>query len=136
MSYTPRKRSSPESLTKPQADFSWPPPDEELAQCFATLQSETALDGTGVKTAEPSVAPDLLAPHTTSVDAAETPAQPDPKHSGIEDSLTSGIAVAQRETALDGTRAGEMAAEIAHLLTLIEGLTQKIEWRITNVTGR
>jgi len=158
MTHTPPKRPLSSSSTKPHGDFNWPPTDEELAQCFVTLQSETAPDGTGAKTAEPLEAPISRALDATFVIPSETLAQPadpaivgetalmqadpgrsdeaDPKHFYIEDSMMSGSAVAQTENALAETSTGEMAAEIAHLQALIEGLTQKVEWRITNVIGR
>ena len=47
----------------------------------------------------------------------------DPTLSGIEDLATNGIAVAESETALDSTNTRGLAAEIAHLQALIEGLT-------------
>ena len=60
----------------------------------------------------------------------------DPTQSGTEDPSLSRIAVAQSKIALGGTSPGEWAAEIARLQALIEGLTQKVEWRITTVTER
>ena len=49
---------------------------------------------------------------------------------------TSGIAVSPSATTLDLPGTGDLADEIAHLQALIGGLTQQIEWRIPNVTGR
>lgn len=110
MSNAPRKRSRPASSEKPHGDFNWPPTNEELAQySIETMQRETAFD---------SPAGDE--------DPTRSDAE-DPKHSGIEDSATPGTAVSQRQTARDGTSAGETAAEIAHLQALIEGLTQKLD---------
>ena len=155
---------------------------------IGTLESETAFNEKGVKTAEPLVAAASLPPRATAAVPPEMPAQvpspaiardslpmpadpgpatarareaamfdraepsplassepqcaapdcppgdggptrsdaEDPNPSGIEDSTI----VAQSDTALDGTSAGERAAEIAHLQALIDGLTQKVEWRI------
>jgi hypothetical protein len=49
--------------------------------------------------------------------------------SSIEDSTTSAMAGVRSVPASDGTRPSEWAAEIARLQALIEGLTQKVEWR-------
>jgi hypothetical protein len=137
MSNAPPKRSLPAWSEKPSADFNWPPTDDPLAQYHSEAgHSETIFDETGVETAEPSVAPPSPAsappassePRYAAFDwpPVESPTRSDvedPTPSGIENSATSGIAVAQSETALDGTSAGGLAAEIAHLQALIEGLT-------------
>ena len=97
MSNAPPKRSLPAWSEKPSADLNWSPTDDALAQYPSEAgQSETTPTRSDVE---------------------------DPTLSGIEDSATSGIAVAQSETALDGTSARGLAAEIAHLQALIEGLT-------------
>ena len=138
MSNAPPKRSLPAWSEKPSADFKGPPTDDPLTQFPSEPgHSETIFDETGVETAEPSVAPTspASAPPASSepryaafdwppVDECPTRSDvEDPTPSGIENSATSGIAVAQSETALDGTSAGGLAAEIAHLQALIEGLT-------------
>lgn len=120
---------------------------------IGTLESETAFDEPGVKTAEPSVAADSLAPHATSAVPPETPAQlptpaiaqdssPIPADPGRATAPGREAAMFDRAepsppassepqyAALEGTSAGKMAAEIAHLQALIDGLTQKVEWRI------
>ena len=57
-------------------------------------------------------------------------------HARTEAMPTSGIAMSPSATALDLSGTGDLADEIAHLQALIGGLTQPIEWRIPNVTGR
>jgi hypothetical protein len=47
----------------------------------------------------------------------------------------SGIVVSPGATAVDLSGADDFAGEIARVQELIEALTQKIEWRIPNVTG-
>lgn len=140
MSNAPPKRSLPAWSEKPSEDFNWPPTDDELAQYeyhSKAGQSETIFDQTGVETAEPSVAPTSPAPAPPAsseppyaasdcLPGDECPTRSDvedPTLSGIEDSATCGIAVAQSETAVDGTSAGGLATEIAHLQALIEELT-------------
>jgi hypothetical protein len=49
---------------------------------------------------------------------------------------TPGIAVSPMTTGLDAPSTGDLADEIAHLQALIEGLAQKVEWRIPDVPGR
>jgi hypothetical protein len=67
-------------------------------------------------------------------DEVATPSEAEhPEYAGMD--ASSDIAVAQNETALDETSAGDWAAEIARLQALIEGLTEKVEWRITNGSG-
>ena len=74
----------------------------------------------------------------TPVDGAETPSDDeDLEYSWSEATSTSGIAVSPGATAVDPPATGDFADEIVHLQALIEGLTQKIEWRIIpNVAGR
>jgi hypothetical protein len=57
-------------------------------------------------------------------------------HARTEAMPTSGIAVSPSAIALDSSGTGDLADEIAHLQALIGGLTQPMEWRIPNVTGR
>ena len=135
MAYTPPKPSLLASPEEPHA-FNWPPTDGQLADNFGTLQRENAYDGTGVKTADPSMtpAPASSEPRYAEVDCPpdEGPTQSDsayPEPCVIEDPPPSSTAVVQVETALDETSAGGWAAEIARLQALIEGLTQKVEWR-------
>ena len=98
MSNGPLKRPLLAWSEKPSADFSWPPKDDALAQYPSEAgQSET------------------MPTHSEAED---------PALSGIEDPATSGVTVAQSGTALDGTSAGGLAAEIAQLQALIEGLTE------------
>jgi hypothetical protein len=57
-------------------------------------------------------------------------------HGRTEADSTVGIAVSASATALDLPAPGGLAGEIAHLQALIGELTQPIEWRIPDVSGR
>ena len=87
---------------------------------------------------EPFRAASLSAPESwTSGDRVLTPSDGE----GVEDSRSaapsaSGIALSPGATAVDSPGTDDFAGEIAQLQALIEGLTQKIEWRIPNVIGR
>ena len=50
-------------------------------------------------------------------------------------SPAAGIVVSPRASAVDSSGTDDFTGEIARLQELIEALTQKIEWRIPNVTG-
>jgi hypothetical protein len=66
----------------------------------------------------------------TPVDGAQMPPDgEDFEHSWSEATATSGMAVSPPATAVDPPGTGDFAGEIAHLQAMIEGLTQKIEWR-------
>ena len=74
----------------------------------------------------------------TPVDGAETPSDDeDLEYSWSEATPTAEITVSPGATAVGPPGTGDFADEIVHLQALIEGLTQKIEWRsIANVAGR
>jgi hypothetical protein len=94
------------SYKKPRAEFNWPPTEDELGQYSNTLdQGEIGFDEAGFDTGDLPVAP-------AQEERSTTPAVTGP-----------------RDTASEGTRTGEWAAELARLQALIEGLTQKDEWR-------
>lgn len=92
-----RSKNLPVSQLRPSADFTWPPPDEELAQSFLTLQ-KTGSEAPDSQASEPAM---VVAPVT---DEPVTEAR-----------------------AIESTRPSEIAAEIAHLQALIEELTQTTE---------
>ena len=72
----------------------------------------------------------------TPVDKAETPSDvEDFEYAWSEATSVSGIVVSPGAIAVDPPEARDFAGEIAHLQALIEGLTQKIEWRVFN-SGR
>lgn len=87
---------------------------------------------------EPFLAASSAAPESwTPVDGAQVPSDDeDFEDSWSEATSTSGMAVSPPETAGDPPGPGDFAGEIAHLQALIEGLTQKIEWRPHNVARR
>ena len=60
----------------------------------------------------------------------------DLEHSSTEATSTSAIAVSPSASARDLPASADLADEIAHLQTLIEELTQKIDWRIPTVNPR
>jgi hypothetical protein len=73
----------------------------------------------------------------TPVDGAQTPSDAeDFEYSWSEATSISGIAVSPGATAVDLPGTGNFADEIVHLQALIEGLTRKIDWRISNAAGR
>jgi hypothetical protein len=57
-------------------------------------------------------------------------------HARIEADSTAGIAVSPSATTLDLPGPVGLAGEIAHLQALLGELTQPLEWRIPNVSGR
>ena len=83
--------------------------------------------------ADPVVLPETLAQPPAHAEFDGPLNDVGPTRLDAEDPSTSRVAVAQNETALDGTSPGEWVAEIARLQELIEGLTQKLEWRIKSV---
>jgi hypothetical protein len=66
--------------------------------------------------------------------AALSPVE-EPRSADITDTTMS-AAVADSETAFDEISSEGWRANIARLQALIEGLTEKVDWRITNVIGR
>jgi hypothetical protein len=87
---------------------------------------------------EPFAATSSSAPVSwTSQGAAETPSDDeDLEYSWSGAASPSGIVVSPGATAVDPPEPGDFAGEIAHLQALIEGLTQKIEWRVHNAGRR
>src|SRR5688572_6941584 len=57
MSHAPRKRYVPLFSGEARSDFSWPPPDEKLANNFGALERETACDAIDLFPVESSAAP-------------------------------------------------------------------------------
>ena len=143
MSYPPPKRSVPASPQKPAADFHWPT-EEELA--LAQFDGKTF--ASDASHANPVLLTETLAPPSAAAieQAATPPSSSEPLHAefdytkndvgptGAEHLPTFRVAVAQNETAVDGASPGEWVAEIGRLQELIEGLTQKLEWRTAALT--
>jgi hypothetical protein len=133
------KHVPPPRLHNSDAEFSWPPPDEELAQCFDLEIPETNRAPTGVEDVPAMTS-------ATACDAASdnrpADSRPGPlpvmagESAGSDDSTTPDVAVAERQSPPDGTQRGAWAAEIANLQALIEALTEQVEWRIPNATRR
>jgi hypothetical protein len=102
---------------EPSADFTWPPSSEELAR-YRVIDTESS---------------GLLDPERdrSLAETVPTPSDADhPLYTCIDDSTPSGYAIAHNDPSLEGK--ADWAAEIARLQQLIEALTEKFEWRITN----
>jgi hypothetical protein len=105
-------------FNEPCADFTWPPSPEELAR-YRVIDTESS---------------ELLDPERDSslAETVPTPSDADhPLYTCIDDSTPSGYALAHSDPSLEGK--ADWAAEIARLQQLIEALTEKFDWRITNV---
>ena len=134
----PPKRPLPPSSDEPDAAFNWPPSDAVLAQygmkipglpvADPVMPPETLAQSSAPDVEQAAPPPSFFAPQYAEVEAPmgdEGEIRP-----GVEDSSIPGVAVAQREYAVDADSPGEWAAEIARLQELMDGLTQKLEWRI------
>ena len=118
----------PASSGESDGDFNWPPTDEELVQYGGKTSAS--------QPPAPAFAQAVTPPSFSEPPGAEfdwTLQDEGLTRAGAEDPTTLRVAVAQNETALDGTSPGEWVAEIARLQELIEGLTQKLEWRVKPV---
>jgi hypothetical protein len=135
------------ALERPPVKFDWLPTDQGRApEGVETRRSESMFrgDGTALEPPEPLMANDpppapALAEHVPVESAAspdtETPTAAaeaeDLVHADIEDSKIDGAAA---QSAIEPGEAGESgwATEIARLQALMDGLTEKLEWRVTN----
>jgi hypothetical protein len=116
--------------SRPRADFSWPPTADQLAAGgFAGTRNVAGV-------ASPSRAGGgqaMVRDDDAVRDSVPTLSQTDAP-SYIGDSRTA-IPVAQSEAAFDGIGTGDWAADLARLQAALERVTEKLEWRITSVTG-
>jgi hypothetical protein len=111
MSNAQPKRPRSSSSATPRSEFNWPPTDDEMQQYESKLgEGESRFDESDFN------ALDLFA--TEELDTA----------SGVSPEATA-TAPAANPSAPDRSGAGEWATEIARLQTLIEDLTENIEWR-------
>jgi hypothetical protein len=141
MSNSPSKPSVPTRTQTGDAEFNWPPTDEELAQCFyiAAPDKEVAPGAAECVAIDSSTALESSAGPLETPPAASTPEQsevPGADCSGLDDPTMSDIAAARHEPSLERTTRGDWAAEIAQLQALIEALTENVEWRIPDATRR
>ena len=158
MSQGPPTRPARKSSEAPRVRFSWPPTDDELAQYGRedprsdTESEEAALEASEPRAEDASPAADTIGLFPSETLAAPLPALPreappvdgargasdggDFEQSWSDATSTSGIAVSPGATVVDPPVRGDLADEIANLQTLIEGLTQELEWRRPSVTGR
>lgn len=135
MSTSPRKPSVPTRIRNEHAEFDWPPPDEELAQCFNLAAPEEEIaQGTVECVGETVDAPGLM-PETSAGPLAHEQV-PGAELSGIDDSTPPDNTAATYQPPRDRARRGDWVAEIAQLQALIEALTENVEWRIPNATRR
>jgi hypothetical protein len=117
MSNPPPKPPLPTPTPKEHAEFNWPPTDEELAQCFNIGGPDEKVAEGAVEREHATVAAQVFEPQPTMAGASE-------------------LMVAETKPALDGTRRGDWTAQIAQLQTLIEALTEEVEWGIPNASRR
>ena len=109
------------------------PADSELGTVGGPLATLVPLPETEPFPASSSSLPASWMPE----DVRETSSDDeDFEYSWSEATSTSGIVVSPGATAVDPPEPGDFAGEIAHLQALIEGLTQKIEWRAHNIGRR
>jgi hypothetical protein len=135
------------ALERPPVKFNWLPTEEERAQVgVETGHSESMFrgDAAAVETPEPLVGNDLPpAPAFFENVPVESAASPDTEtptaaaeaedlvHADVEDSKMGGAA-AQSTIEPAEVGEGDWAAEIARLQELMDGLTEKLGWRVTN----
>lgn len=109
------------------------PAESELAPVGGPLATLFPLPETDRFPATSSSSPASWTP----VEGVETPSDDeDFEYSWSEATSTSEIVVSPGATAVDPPEPGDFAGEIAHLQALIEGLTQKIEWRVHSAGRR
>lgn len=116
--------------SRPRADFSWPPTAEQLAAGGFTGTRNVAADASPTRAdgGQATVRDDDAV-----MDSVPTLSQTDAR-SYVGDSMTA-IPVALSEAAFDGIGTGDWAADVARLQAALERVTEKVEWRITSVTG-
>ena len=125
--FIPPARSSSK---EPRVRFSWPPTDDELSQYGAEdRQRDPDLAEAGLEASEPVTGDVPPAPVTIDLFPSEASAPALPV-------LAQEISSPPSAAAVDSSGTGDFADEIAQLQALIDGLTQKVEWRIPSVTGR
>jgi hypothetical protein len=130
------KSSGSNSTKKPGSDFSWPPSDEELASSgidSARIVHERLrayfnwpADGESPPAAnEIELLPDDP-PATQPIEVV---------HSNVGDAAATAIAGVEDEPEAEEIITGPWEVEIARLQALIEGLTEKLEWRAKSDTA-
>ena len=140
----PPTRSLSPSSAQPNPDSSWPPTDDELAQygIEAVESDESALKRSLPTSSEqpsgafnwPPTDDELTQYGIETAQDEETEPAFDSTGSKTGEPPLANVALTQSDTARDGNRPGEWAAETARLQALIAALTQPVEWRIRSVT--
>jgi hypothetical protein len=129
MSEGPFRRPARSSSKPPRVRFNWPPTEDELAEYGAEgPQRGPELAEAGLEAGE-SVAGDV-SPATATIDLFPSETSAQPLQALPQDASSSPVAAA-----VDSSGTDDFADEIALLQALIEELTQKIEWRIPDVTA-
>jgi hypothetical protein len=121
----PTETAPPVDERAPQSGFSWPPPEEPAPAPNLTWPPPAEPSGPEV-TFEPALdvvdaQPEDEVPAPPPLDAAEPVVQ--------TDSSASGIMAVDADAEFEETLSDQWAVEIARLQTLLDGLTEKLEWR-------
>jgi hypothetical protein len=133
----PPKRS-PSPSEQPNADFNWPPTDDELTQYgIEIVQSEKSGPTRPPFTSSEQPRDDSNWPPTDDelieygIEIVQREnSEPVFDGTGLEtgEAPLADVALAQSDTAGDGNNGGDWAAEMARVQALIEGLTQPLAW--------
>ena len=135
---------------EPRSAFNWPPADEVDASSGVGIIREPPREEGSLNWPpgdEPAAAPvvqETFEPWPAGVDRqpdgpvlAATPIEA-AEYPGVADSPTLEVETAEAadvDVELDALTDGQWEVEIARLQTLIEGLTEKLEWRATGAIG-
>ena len=143
MSHGSGQRPVPPSSKEPRARFNWPPTEDDFAEFREERpQTRTPVEDAGIRSDDPpavdaSAPMDALAgfPSETPGAALPPPIPGDWDGEDLEEGTTAAastfaIDVSPTADARDVQASADLAVEIAHLQTLIEALTRKIDWRI------
>ena len=114
----------PEPAGEAEGSFNWPPPDEPVPAPSVEMTFEPSAAGV-----EPRPEDSVFVPAPIDAGAAIEVDAPtlDVEAAAVADSVV--------QAELDGITDGQWELEIARLQALIDGLTEKLEWRATGVIG-
>ena len=112
----------PEPSGEAEGSFNWPPPDEPVHA--PSVQTTFEPSGAGIDR-QPDDSVFVSAP----IEAAAS--------TEVDDTTldVAATGVAEVDVGLDGLTDGQWEVEIARLQALIDGLTEKLEWRTTGGIG-
>jgi hypothetical protein len=112
----------PEPSGEAKASFNWPPPDEPVHE--PTVQTTFERSGAGIDR-QPDDSVFASAPIEAAASTEVDDTTPD----------VAATEVAEVGVGLDGLTDGQWEVEIARLQALLDGLTEKLEWRTTGGIG-